>query len=196
MGHIMGKYFIALVDLQKSFYQLYLAIVDRWKTTMLTHRGQEWWNVAPTGATGSPSHMQHFMDKLLKLHEEYPKSYIDDVLIYSDDFELHLRHLCAVFAEFSRSGLTLSPDKCYLGYHSLRVLGHVVDRFGLSTLEDKVSAIVSMRFPEYLHELELFIGLSGYYRHFIGRFAAIVEPLQSLKTRLLKGAERKNKRQR
>src|SRR5579859_561930 len=111
MSRIMGKYFIALVDLQKSFYQLYLAIEDRWKTTMLTHHGQEWWNVAPTGAIGSPSYMQKYMDKLLKIHDQYAKSYVDDVLIYSDDFESHLHHLRAVFAEFSRSGLTLSPDK-------------------------------------------------------------------------------------
>jgi hypothetical protein len=78
----------------------------------------------------------------------------------------------------------------------MKVLGYLVDRFGLSTLEDKVSAIASMRFPEYLHELELFICLSGYYRHFIARYAAIIQPLQSLKTAMLKGADRKNKRQR
>jgi hypothetical protein len=136
------------------------------------------------------------MDKLLKLHAAYAKSYIDDVVIFSDDFLSHLMHLRAVFTEFSQAGLTLSPEKCYLGYHSLKVLSHVVDRFGLSTMEEKVSAISSMKFPEYLHELELFIGLSGYYRHFIARYAAIIEPLQSLKTRLLKGAARKNKRQR
>src|SRR5579859_5004507 len=195
-SRIKGKYYLALVDLQKSFYQLYLACKDRWKTTMLTHRGQEWWNVAPTGAAGSPSHMQRFMDKLLKPHEEYAKSYVDDVLIFSDDYESHVQHLRNVFGEFSRVGLTLSPDKCYIGYHSLKVLSHIVDHFGLSTLEDKVSAIASMRFPEYLHELELFIGLSGYYRHFIARYAAIIEPLQSLKTKLLKGVERRNKRQR
>jgi hypothetical protein len=195
-GLAKDKYYVALVDLQKSFGQLWLAYLDRWKTTTLTHRGQEVWNIVPTGATGSPSHMQRFMDKLLKKHEEYAKSYVDDVFIFSDDFESHIQHLRAVFSEFSRTGLTLSPDKCYVGYHSMKVLGHVVDRFGLSTLEDKVSAIASMRFPEYLHQLELFIGLSGYYRHFIARYAAIIDPLQSLKTKMLKGADRKNKRER
>ena len=195
-ARIKGKRKISLVDLQKSFYQFYLAWADRWKTTMLTHRGQEWSNVAPTGACGSPIHVQRFMDKLLKIHELYAKSYINDVIIYSDDHESHLQHLRAIFSEFSRVGLTLSPNKCYIGYHSLKVLGHVVDRFGLSTREDKVTGIDSMRFPEYLSELELFIGLSGYYRHFVARYAAIIEPLQTLKTRLLKTTQRKNKRQR
>src|SRR2546423_11017001 len=42
--------------------------------------------------------------------------------------------------------------------------------------------------PQYLHESELLVGLSGCYRHFIARYAAIIEPLQSLKTRPLKGS--------
>jgi hypothetical protein len=99
-------------------------------------------------------------------------------------------------ATLSEAGMTLSPDKCYIGFHSVRLLGHVVDRFGLSTLDEKVEAISSMKFPRYLHELELFIGLSNYYRHFIARYAGIMEPLQSLKTKLLRGSEHKNKRQR
>src|SRR5579859_1175508 len=49
VGCIRGKYFLALVDLQKAFYQRYLARKDRWKTTVVTHRGQEWFNVAPMG---------------------------------------------------------------------------------------------------------------------------------------------------
>jgi Reverse transcriptase (RNA-dependent DNA polymerase) len=89
-GRVKGKYYVALVDLQKSFYQLWLAIMDRWKTTTLTHRGLQSWNVVPTGATGSPPHMQRFMDKILEEHEEYAKSYVDDVLIFSDDFDSHI----------------------------------------------------------------------------------------------------------
>src|SRR6202035_1319877 len=146
VGCISGKYFLALVDLQKAFYQRYLARKDRWKMTVVTHRGQEWFNVAPMGATGSPSHMQKKMDKLLEEHAEYAKAYIDDILVYSDDYDSHVRHLRAVLATLSAAGITLSPDKCYVGFHSIKLLGHIVDRFGLSTLEEKVEAITSMRF--------------------------------------------------
>jgi hypothetical protein len=40
-SQVNGKYYVTVVDLPKSFYQLWLAIMDRWKTTTLTHRGQE-----------------------------------------------------------------------------------------------------------------------------------------------------------
>ena len=54
---IAGKYCISDVDLQKALYQRYLARKDRQKPTTVTHRGQEWFEVVPIGATGSFSHM-------------------------------------------------------------------------------------------------------------------------------------------
>jgi hypothetical protein len=190
---IAGKRCISIVDLQKAYYQRFIRKHERWKTTVITHRGQEQFNVVPMGYAGSPSHMQKFMDKVLKPHWEYARCYIDDIVIFSDDFESHIRHLRAVLATLSELGMTLSPDKCCIGYHSVQLLGHVVDRYGLSTLPEKVSAIASMQFPKHLKELELFIGLSGYYRHFIARYAALIEPLQKRKTTMLRGVSRRGK---
>jgi len=76
-------------------------------------------------------------------------------------------------------------------YHSVKFLRHVVNRFGLSTLNEKVEAISAIEFPRNLHELELFLGLSDYYGGFVASYAAIMEPLLNLKTKLLKGSERK-----
>jgi hypothetical protein len=137
--------------------------------------------------------MQKFMDKVLKPHYKYARCYIDDIVIFSDDFASHLQHLRAILATLSELGMTLSPDKCYIGYHSVQLLGHVVDRFGLSTLPEKVAAISTMQFPKNLKELELFIGLSGYYRHFIAHYAALIEPLQKRKTAMLRGVARRGK---
>jgi len=190
---ISGKCFISIVDLQKAYYQRYIRKHERWKTTVLTHRGQEQFNVVPMGYAVSPSHMQKFMDKVLRKHWKYARCYIDDIVIFSDTFEEHVEHLRAVLLTLSELGMTLSPDKCYIAYHSVQLLGHVVDRYGLSTLPEKVSAIASMEFPKHLKDLELFIGLSGYYRHFIARYAALIEPLQKRKTVMLRGVARRGK---
>src|SRR5579859_5528504 len=146
------------------------------------------------GYTGSPSHMQKFMDKLLKEHSAYAHCYIDDIVIFSDDFVSHLQHLRDILRTLASVSMTLSLDKCHIAFHSVQLLGHVVDRFSLSTLSEKVSAIASMEFPVHLKDLELFIGLSGYYRHFIARYAALIEPLQKRKTSMLKGITRKGRR--
>jgi len=56
--------------------------------TMLTHCEQEQFNVVPMGYAESPSHRQKFMNKVLKLHLAYAHCYIDDIVIFSNDFKL------------------------------------------------------------------------------------------------------------
>jgi hypothetical protein len=186
---LRGKPYISIVDLQKAFYQRFIRKRDRWKTTVISHRGLEMFKVVLMGYCGSPSNMQEFMDKLLAPYTAYAKCYIDNIVIFSDTFEDHVEHLRSIFGTLSEVGMTLSPDKCYIGYHSLQLLGHKVDRFSLSTLSEKVSVISSMEFPVHLKDLELFIGLSGYYMHFIARYTALIEPLQKRKTSMLKGVD-------
>ena len=193
---VRGKPWQSDFDLIKAFYQRYVKKKDRWKLAVITHRGQEIFNVTPMGYCGSPSHMQKFMDKVLEPHKAYAKCYVDNVIIFSDTFKEHVKHVHAVLSIFASLGMTLSPDKCHVAYHSIELLGHKVDRFGLSTLKEKIDAIASLQYPKTLDELEYFLGLTGYYRHFVARYAGIADPLQQLKTRLLKGSARLKRRQR
>lgn len=156
-----GKYWIALLDLLKAYYQRMVALRDRWKLTVVSHRGQEVLNVAPMGYISSAAHMQKLMDEILEAHKAYAKCFVDDTVVFSDDFESHLQHLEAVLGMMESLGMTLSPAKCYVGYHSVELLGHHVDRFGRSTLEQKVEAIANLHFPINLRELEYFLGLTG-----------------------------------
>ena len=185
--------FISLFDLQKAFHQRMVAYKDRWKLAVVTHRGQEIWNVAPMGYCNSPGHMQRYMDKILEPHKEYAKCYIDDVVVFSKTYEDHLRHLRRVLNCLAAAGMTLSPEKCYVGFHSVQLLGRMVDRYGLSTVKEKTDAISKIPFPKTLRDLEHFMGLANYYRTFVGRYAGITDPLQNLKTRLLRGSPRKGR---
>jgi hypothetical protein len=62
---VRGKPWQSDFDLIKAFYQRYVKKKDRWKLAVITHRGQEIFNVTPMGYCGSPSHMQKFMDKVI-----------------------------------------------------------------------------------------------------------------------------------
>ena len=190
-AELRGKTDISSVDLQKAFYQRLVALFERWKLTVKTHRGLEMFNVCPTGFVNSPGHMQKFMDKKLEPHKEYARCYIDNIVIYSDNFEDHKKHLRAVLGTLLDCGMTLGPDKCYVGFHSIDLLGHKVDRFGLTTLKEKMDAIASLQFPKVLAQLDYFLGLTGFYRSYVARYASLSEPLHSLKTKLLKGCPRK-----
>ena len=109
------------------------------------------------------------------------------LLIFSDDFKFHIEHLHAILWTLSKLGMILSLDKCYIGFHSVQLLGHVVNQYELFTLPEKVSAVASIKFPKHLKDLELFIDLSDYYCHFIAQYAELIKPLQKCKTIILNG---------
>ena len=52
--------------------------------------------------------------------------YLDDIIIFSDTKEEHLKRLEAVFQKLSAAGLKLKPSKCFLFREEIEYLGHVV----------------------------------------------------------------------
>ena len=49
--------------------------------------------------------------------------YIDNIIIYSQTFEQHAKHLNSVLRAIANANITLSLPKCHLGYQSLILLG-------------------------------------------------------------------------
>ena len=94
-------------------------------------------------------------------------------------------------------GISVNPQKAYLGYPSIQLLGQKVDSLGLWTAEDKLQAISKLSFPTTLAKLETYLGMTGWLRDYIAHYAAIAKPLQERKTLMLAsspraGNERKN----
>ena len=59
-------------------------------------------------------------------------------------------------------------------------LGHAVSQHSIHTDPLKVQAIKDLTAPSNLDELRSFLGLAGYYRRFIPRFATVASPLTAL----------------
>jgi hypothetical protein len=64
------------------------------------------------------------------------------------------------------------------------LLGQRVDSLGMTTAEEKIRAITALKFPATLRQLETFLGLTGWLRSSIPRYAQTAQPLQNRKTRL------------
>ena len=134
----------------------------------------------------SVARQQKYMDKLLaKFRRKIASCFIDDIIIYSDTFEDDLDDVLSIL---KYAGLTLKPQKCPIGFHSLNVLGQIVDKYGLRTTRERVEAILNRKWPENLEILDRFIGQRGYCRHMVPYYTQIMAPLQRLNTKLLKGA--------
>jgi len=106
--------------------------------------------------------------------------YLDDIVIFSYDFETHLSRIIQVFDRIRQAGLKLKANKCSLLQQTVAFLGHVVSSNGLEVQEEKVSTVRSWPVPTNLHDLRSYVGFCSYYRRFIEGFSNIASPLHEL----------------
>ena len=195
---VAGSKYITVVDAAAFFYQFRVAMQDRQKLTVILHRGQEYFNVAPMGYCRSAAYAQRRIDIILRGHEAYAKAYIDDIVILSATLDDHLAYLARIFQLFVQHNVTLNPQKAYLGYPSITLLGQKVNGLGLTSATEKIAAISGWKFPCNLKLLESYLGFTNWLRDYIPYYAQKVEPLQKRKTQLLqaspatKGRRRRN----
>lgn len=185
LRRIGGKKYFTVVDAASFFYQWPVAYRHRNRLAVVTHRGQEVFNVAPMGYINSIAYVARQMAITLRGCEDYSCVYVDDIVIYSDSFTDHLSHLSTVFSRLNAINITLSPSKTYIGFTNVKLLGQKVSSLGMTTTADRAKALVQLSFPKTLKELEHYIGLTGWLRNFIPYYAAKIQPLQDLKTALL-----------
>lgn len=185
-----NKNYLSVVDGTNFFHQFSVKPEDRHKLTVVSHRGQEQYKVAVMGFKNTPPYAQRQIDRILREAgcQLFAKAYIDDILIFSETLEDHVQHLRAVFGALQAKNLTLSGKKAFLGFPSIQLLGQHVDGFGLTTSADKIAAIKNLSFPSTLKDLEMYLGMTGWLRHYIEYYAQLAEPLQARKTSALKGA--------
>ena len=182
---ISGKKYLSAMDAASFFYQWRIHPRHRHKMAVISHRGQELFRVAIMGYVNSVAYVSRMMANILR-GLDFVVVYVDDIIVYSDTFEEHIRHLEAVLRRLREYNITISPGKTFLGFHDVDVLGQRVTSLGLTTTERRTEALVALEFPRTLKHLEHYLGLTSYLRKFIPHYAAVVKPLQDRKSRLLK----------
>jgi len=106
--------------------------------------------------------------------------YLDDIIVFSRDFESHVQRLRDVFGRLRKANLKLHPAKCCFFQRRVKFLGHVISEAGIEVQTDKVATVQDWPTPRNLTELRSFVGLCSYYRRFINKFADVAAPLHEL----------------
>ena len=63
-----------------------------------------------------------------------------------------------------------SLAKCEFRLSKVPFLGHILSRDGISIDPSKVQEVMDWKAPTLVHEVQGFLGLAGYYHHFIPNF--------------------------
>lgn len=168
-----------MLDLTQGYWQAAVAEESKPKTAFVTHCGL--FKVLPFGLSNAPATFQRLMNTVLAgLIYKSCAVYLNDIVIASPTFEQHLADLEEVLARLKSAGLSLKLSKCQFCLSELTLLGYRVTPSGVHPDPDKVKAVTEFKVPTSVKHVRQFLGLSGYYRHFVKDYAHHAEPLFAL----------------
>ncbi|GFU45885.1 hypothetical protein TNCV_5102041 [Trichonephila clavipes] len=117
------------------------------------------------GLKNDPYFFSKLMAELLNGLEDFVVPYLDDIAIFSDTWESHLKHVETVLERIKRAKLTIKPSKSKFAQQNVKLLSHIVGQGIRTPSEIKVQAVLEFPISRTKPQIRAFLGLAGYYQN-------------------------------
>ncbi|GFV83733.1 hypothetical protein TNCV_2555211 [Trichonephila clavipes] len=179
--HSIGRAnIITTLDLLKGYWAIPMAEDSKNLTSFKTHRQQYSFKVMSFGLKNASATFQREMNKALSCYREFSRAYIDDIAIFSKNWEEHLLHLDTILTKLSELNFTVNLKKCAFGKAQIKYLGHIIGSGKHEPDPEKTAVINNLPVPKTKKELRSVLGLCNYYREYIPKYSELVYPLTEL----------------
>ncbi len=176
--HLSQAEYYTTIDFKSGYFQVGLDPKDRPKTAFSTRDQHYQFTVLPQGVTNGPPAFQRIVSQILgPTRWQYSLAYLDDVIIYSPNFEQHLIHLDDILNRLHDANFRLNVEKCQIAKTSIDYLGHHIEHSNIRPNADNIRALLETPQPTTAKEAFRFVKAAEYYRKFIPRFSIIAQPL-------------------
>ena len=130
------------------------------------------WLVIIFGLSNAPNTFMRLMNEVLnEFIGKFVIVYLDDILVFNQTKEGHLRHLQYMMKKLQQEKLLINLWKCTFMHEELVYLGFVISIEGLKMDEKKVKAIMEWPSPKNDFEVRSFHSLESFYKKFIRNFS-------------------------
>ena len=185
-----GAKYISLIDLKEAYHALVLDKNSRKYTGVIPYYGHcsLTYQRLPMGLSISGA---EFTNKILEIldklpdYQDYCCNILDDLLIYSETQEDHIKHMSNIIKLFNEEGLKISPKKTKVAQHKFSYMGYEItfNKAGLPVIKiekSKVHAITQLSKPKTPKQVRSFIGMIQYLSRFLPRLNISLIPLYEL----------------
>ncbi|MBW0552323.1 hypothetical protein O181_092038 [Austropuccinia psidii MF-1] len=178
---VKSKY-LTKMDCMKSFHQNGVKPNSMKLLRIICHVGIYEYTRMPFGIQQTPAHFRRMMDTIFQeeILEGWMAVYIQDIIIYSETWEDHVKYIDRVLSKCTPINLKISLKKCNFGQQELLALGHKVSGLSLAIDQNKVAEVLQKPVPKTIKEMQSFLGFASYYRNHIKPFAHITSSLYKL----------------
>ena len=171
--------YITKCDLLKGYWCVPLTERAKEISAFVTPDGLYQYKVMPFGMKSSQAKFQRLMNICIQ-DLEGVEVYVDDIVIFSNTWEEHLKRLEEVLSWLKQANHTVNLTKVDFVKAKVIYLGHVVGHGVVTPIKAKVKSIIDYPIPENKKSLMRFLGMAGYYRKFCKNFSEVTAPLTEL----------------
>jgi len=106
--------------------------------------------------------------------------YVDDMVVKSLSPHQHTQDLSTVFSALRQYNLRLNPGKCVFNIDRGKFLGFLLTQRGIEANPEKCNAIIEMRSPNNIKEVQRLIGRLIAISRFLPKLAEQIQPIIQL----------------
>lgn len=150
-------------------------------TAFKTKWGLFEYTVLSFGLCNAPAAFQAFLTDIFRAYLDlWLVLFIDDLCIFDSDLDQHAQHVEIVLQTLRANQLYIKNTKSSWFQPEVEFLGHRIGRDGVSMDDGKVQAILNWPAPRTVADVRSFLGLAGFYRHYIHHYSHTADPLTEL----------------
>ena len=131
------------------------------------------------GLSNAPAEFQEYIENCLTdIRDKFAFPYLDDVLLYSDDFNSHVDHLRKVFQILRENDILVKEIKFKLFQKQINFLGRTITDKGYGIDIAYIKSVVDLFtiVSSSTGERRRILGLLGYYTRYVKGFSRIALP--------------------
>ncbi len=124
---------------------------------------------------------QRLINNTLKEYlDDFVITYLDDILIYSDDLKIHCSHVHKVLKKLNERTLYVKKSKSRFKTKKIEFLDYIIQSEQIEKNSKKTNAVRNWPLSKQVKKVQAFLELMNYYWKFVPNYAKIAEPLTQL----------------
>ncbi len=157
------KWFTSL-NLKEAYYWVQMKEGKEWKTAFWTRYEHYEYTVMPFGLKNAPVTFQRLINDTLREYlDDFTITYLDDILIYSDDLEMHCSHVHKILEKLNKRALYVKKSKSRFKTKEIKFLDYVIQFGQIKKDSKKTNAVRNWPPSKRVKKVQAFLKLMNYY---------------------------------
>ena len=110
-ANLRGAKIFTTLDLRSGYFHIALDKESKANTAFVTPFGKYEFNAVPFGLAQAPAYFQQLISIVLQDSCDFAMAYLDDIIIFSQNEEDHLKHIQIIFKKLKKADLKLKESK-------------------------------------------------------------------------------------